>query len=73
MDTPNNNRIIWYKTSEVEPPPKKQLWVCDVDVLGRLSRKIRLDSWDPVWKNWRNHNETDSNTYWTYPVYPDIK
>ena len=67
----NINKITWYKTSENEPPPKKQLWVCDVDVFGRLSKKIRLDSWDPVCRCWRNHGV--DGVYWTYPIYPEIK
>lgn len=69
----NNNNIIWNKTTEVEPPARTQVWVCQA-WRNRVRKQIRLDSWDPIKKEWKNHGGHNlDGTYWTYPVYPEIK
>lgn len=72
MDINNNNNLTWYKTSEVEPPARTQVWVCETWTNRKLKRAIRLDSWDPIKKSWKNHYGPEY-TYWTYPIYPEIK
>lgn len=73
MDIENNNKLVWYKTSEVEPPAKTQVWVCE-SRCGKLRKPVRLDSWDPITKTWNNHGYRDlDKIYWTYPIYPEVK